>query len=526
MTSFSSAQRSCGHRGVPKGLRWFGVSLALVLVATPVQAAFGSFETTDASGRGLEATGQGVLDIHAGSVTGASLNLGGGVAHIAIVDEMTEDAVRFPLDPEADIPPIYGSSMRYESSIDLVNFTIDLDSIQDEDARTLVFTDRRSTMEVALDGRYQVDDAPSRVIESSHTLERNDTFPPWSYYEYRTPAALEIASSEGAEVLAQGDFEVYVWGQTLSYVDAAGEGEVRTGHWMEASNGNLGQFDFVRDEHFQYAVISVIDGILQYTQASGPINLFSGSIDAAPAGVSYRSASGSISLPTGRLNFNNDFLRVEGGSYHWTLAYDGVGVTVLKAPTTATATNGVFAAHDAASLPDWIFPVAGLAALALVLIAYLYPTMRGGQTVPTGSGWNARRADGYASMAASAETAGWHRMAAFWMAWSLRVVPADPLRMVDLAILRARIGRHQDAMLLHETAHGWLADTAHGEHVAHNAYEAAKTAAQLDRQSEALDWMRMALEADPGLHSRIGREPAFAKLRDAPDYASLTVGGA
>lgn len=435
--------------------------------------------------------------------------------------------MRFPLDPDADINSIVGSSRRYESTKELSQFTMSLEAVTDEDGIALVTSGTASTLELDYDARFLASEVEDHVVESSHVMGPNDDVnADWEYYEYRTGDAIQLSTTDSAEVLVQGDFEVYFWGQTLSYEDESDTGTIVTGYALERTDGQFREVEFVRDEHSRYAVLTVTDGILHYTQSSGPLRFYSSSIEAVPEGVTYREASGSILTSTGRLDFNDDFVQAEGGTYRWTLTERGLSVSVLKAPHTASAANGVFVARDPGfAMPSWTWVAA--TAVALVLVAlYLLPTLRGGQTVPTGSGWNARRADGYASLAASAETAGWSRLAAFLMAWSLRVVPADPLRMVDLAILRARIGRHEDALTLHETAHGWLADAARGDDVAHNAYEAAKAAAVLGRSSQALDWMRMALEADPGLVTRVGREPAFASLRGDPDYASLTVGGA
>lgn len=528
MTQTETTQRSYAKPGVATPVQRALVLTLLVALAAagPVAATAGSFSASGVTGAGLVAEGEGLLAIDVAGAQGAILSISGAFGRLVTINETVEESVRFPLDPDADINSIAGYSRRYEATYELTQFAMALDAVTDEDAVSLLSSGTGSTLQLTYDARFQAHEVEDHVVEASHVLEPTDDFPAWQYYEYRSGDGVELSTVDGAEVLAQGDFEVYFWGQTLSYQDASQAGTVRTGYALERTDGQFREVEFVRDEHSRYAVLTVTDGILQYTQSSGPLSLFSSSIEAEPEAVTYREASGSILTSEGRLSFNGDVVRAEGGAYRWALADDGLAVSVIKAPDSATATNGAFAAPDPGiALPSWTWGAVGV--LALVLLAfYMVPTLRGGQTVPSGSGWKARRADGYASLAASAENAGWNRLATFLMAWSLRVVPADPLRMVDLAILRARIGRHDDALAMHEAAHGWLVDSGKGDDVAHNAYEAAKAAAVLGRSSQALDWMRMAIEADPGLVTRVGNEPAFARLRGDPDYASLTVGGA
>ena len=324
---------------------------------------------------------------------------------------------------------------------------------------------------------------------------------------------------------------MYLWGQQWSYDDGAKAGILRTGHAVEENHGDLSKVaTFVRDDHYRYAVLEVHDGELLFDQANGPLRLLSKDSNATAGGaLTLHDAFGSMPVRGGRLEVDSGMVRAVGGSYRF--AQEGpskLGVDVVDPPTAFSGDNFLFVKGPAGEgrWPMGAFLAVAGAAIVLLVAGYLYPSLRGRKAMPTGSGWRSLRSDGFASMAAAAETAGWHRLAAFWMSRSLAAVPADPLRMVDLAILRAACGQNEAALGLHEAAHGWLVDAGRGDDVAHNAYEAAKAAARLGRLPQALDWMRLAIEADPGLVAQVGREPAFAHLRSHPDYASLTLGGA
>jgi hypothetical protein len=68
----------------------------------------------------------------------------------------------------------------------------------------------------------------------------------------------------------------------------------------------------------------------------------------------------------------------------------------------------------------------------------------------------------------------------------------------------------------HELFHGAFAEAA-----VHNAYEAARAAAVAGLEGEAVDWLRQAVEADPGLAEEAQAEADFVNLRQNADFQSL-----
>ncbi len=507
------------------------VATAVILACSTVSAATPHMVASGMGGTGVVATANGPL---------VALRPAGGLAFLMeapegklqLVDEPSRGVTRNPGDPAAPFPEIV---------VDQSNRNVQTSSLQamsasaellDPDA-VIIIQSVGASLRTTSSAQYTVRNVADKVIEESHVIASGDGFgePGAQYYSYRSGAGLELDLSGSPELIIAGDFDVYFWGVGLDVSSASGHFSIRTGSWSQP-NETFRQ-SWIVDEHNQYAILSVRGGSLQ-ASFDGTVEAFAQAFEAEPGSAVFTGASGTVPVETGQVESKGGALQTVGGRFLLARDDAGVAVQTLAMPRSAVGTNAAFVP---APTPFAQTPLAwglGLAAILLVAAGLgAYPTLRGRsqalrmQALAPGTmpmDWRHYRAEGYAAMAAAAEGAGHPRRAAFWMMRSVAAAPTDALRAVDAAILLAKAGRLPQSLRMHEAAHGWLSDAGSHDALSHNAFEASRTAALLGRKALALDWLRIALEANPAQSARLGKDPAFANLRDEPDYASLTMG--
>ena len=458
-----------------------------------------------------------------------SLDLQFGSAHVVAVDEVIESAVH--VGPSTSSAANTGDR-RDESPSDATAGSVAAATATDGDAVAIVvpLDGSPSQARASTSGAFSVGSVGEQKLESSHAVSsaavNQQTF---AYYEYTAPASLEWSTTAATDLQVRGDFELYLWGIPFQLTVGGASSSHATGFASEPdpSTGGL-----TTDDHHRYVRFLVHDGTLDLSSADGAVSLFGASMDAQPSELTFQSADGSGPADGGSFTADGGPVTATRGDYHLVYKPGGMGIDVTQAPARASGPYVQFTPTPWSKQP-WFAPLLGLsmAMVGLTASAYAYPTIHGTRHLrymedltgtPRALGWRKSRAEGYALMAAAAEDAGHMRRAALWMALAIRFDPHDPAKRLDLGVFQAARGRHQAALRHFAAAHTGFLEVGDSEDMAHNAYEAARAASIVRDQDQALDWLRIAVQADPAIAAQIGLDPAFASLRETSDYAAMT----
>jgi hypothetical protein len=379
-------------------------------------------------------------------------------------------------------------------------------------------------------GEFRIDANEAQVVESSHTITQSavneKTF---QYYEYAAPASLEWSAQGETTLQAKGDFELYMWGVPFSLRTHDGTTERVTGYQSEPDSTTGG---LTTNDHHRYARLLVHNGTLDLSTPGGLVALFASSIDAQPADVTFQSTDGTAPVQGGSFTADGGPVTATSGDYHLSYKPGGMDIDVTQAPMHASGPYVQFTPTPWHRQP-WFLPTLGasIALVGLTVSAYAYPTVYGTRHLrymesltgkPRAVGWRKSRAEGYALMAAAAEDGGHMRRAVLWMALASMLDPHDPTKRLDLGIFQASRGHPRVALRHFAAAHKGFLEAGDNDDMAHNAYEAARAACLVHDQDQAIDWLRIAVQADPAVAGLIGLDPAFASLRETDDYAALT----
>lgn len=451
-----------------------------------------------------------------------------------VVDEVVQNGVRGPANSDSSLISMGGDR-------EIFSGPLESSSAWSEDVRVggvlLVMPAAAGHQaEVVPTGSFAVAPAGAQIVERSHvtpgpTITRPGATSQFEYYEYANPEGLRWSASSGMTLRLTGDFDVYLWDVDFTIAGPDGTSLHRTGFSSEPREDTNG---LTVDDHYRYAILEIRGGSLTLTSEGDAVSLFAPAISTeATQGLSFEEAEGSIPTTDGILKVAGP-IETQSGSFLMRYRSGGMDVDVTKAPASATGPYTQFTPSPLSDHPAFLPAIFGAVALVgLCASAYSYPTLQGTLHLrlmenltgrPRARGWRAARAEGYALRAAAAEDAGHRRRAALWMVLATRLDPHDPEKSLDAGIFLAAAGRDRRAMRHFKVAHQGLFEIGDLENVGHNAYEAAKASSRLGRRQEALDWLRIAAQADPGLLTEIRSEPSLHALRDEPDYSSLTVG--
>ncbi|MHB1262562.1 MAG: hypothetical protein ACYC2H_12700 [Thermoplasmatota archaeon] len=342
------------------------------------------------------------------------------------------------------------------------------------------------------------------------------------YYQYVVNDTLRMGLDGKTDLVVQGDFQVYLWGVRAEINGAGHDSQVWTGHKSVERYVVNGYEPTLTEEQFTYATMLVYNGTLRYGSAEGHPVVYANEIGATSVDpVELQDAQGTVPGDNGDYVVAGSSV-VKDGSFQWSHEADGrIGVKFLGTPG---GVQGDSVAFQPAPLIErsWFVPAAlALTALAAIAAAYLAPAAAGRRSADVGPGLSGLRAAGFRRWAAAADDRGHLRRAAFWAGRAQRTAPHDWDATLERAIYLAQVGRFSKALALHEAAHGGFQFLGDPEQLAHNAYEAARSAARLRRDEDAVDWLRVAVEADPGLATDMASDPSFSTLRAFPDYLSL-----
>lgn len=371
------------------------------------------------------------------------------------------------------------------------------------------------------DGPFNLASISGEILEESHAwadyLPRHAT-----YYQYVVNDTLRMGLEGSTKLEIRGDFQVYLWGIQGQINDGEENHQVWTGHKLVERQVVNGYEPTFAEEQFTYATMAVYDGMLSYSGDDSSSVLYASEIGArSTEQVALSNTAGTIPAREGEYVVAGSSA-VNGGSFQWSHESDGsIGVKFLDTPGEV---RGDSVAFQPAPLIErsWFLPVAlAVMVLAAVVAAYLAPAVAGRRSADAGPGLGGLRTAGFRRWAASADDRGHLRRAAFWAGRAHRSAPHDWDATLERAIYLAQVGRFSKALALHEAAHGGFQFLGDPEQLAHNAYEAARSAARLRRDEDAVDWLRVAVEADPGLAADMASDPSFATLRAFPDYLSL-----
>jgi hypothetical protein len=370
-------------------------------------------------------------------------------------------------------------------------------------------------------GPFTVGPVEDTLLEASHYWKAS--IPPQpDYYEYRSDPALRVNLTRATTLALSGDLQLYVWGFTV-LLSGDRPIEFETGYTNRpAPTGPVPLPDQVplRREYYNYTVLT-LHGAEVTLRTDAPARLFGDDFEAHALGpATLVGAQGSLPAVGGTYHLSGD-ATVDGGSFQWARRGDGaIGVRASHVDAAAGSVSFV-----PTPLPDrWWFPYAmgGGALGAVVAAALALPSVAGqGSPVAGAGGWRGVRARGYARWALAADASSRYGRAAFWMGLAARASPRDASFLVERGIFLRLAGKPLPALRAHREAHDLLRMLP-DDSMAHNAYEAAKAAVAADLRVEALDWLRLAVEAEPALADEAQLEPEFAPLRDDPDYQSLT----
>jgi len=460
---------------------------------------------------------------------GFSLHVASASGHAVLVDESVPNAVQFP---GTNDPFVSYSGQREERPFTADLASIDASAPSEGDAVALVVPlgGSQPVARATAGADFSVDSTPAKVIERSHARSQQVIGQsPFQYYEYAVPDSLEWTTKGSSTLRVDGAFEVYLWGIPFDVQDANGEAHVVTGYSSEPSEATRGA---TSDEHYRYAKLQVENGSVDVSADAATLSIFAAALDAQASQVTFQSTEGTAPVEGGSLSADGGPVTVSGGSYRLAYKPQGIGIDVSQPPSTASGPYMQFTPTPWQQRP-WVQGMLGATVLALGLVGtvYAYPTVSGARHLrymegltgkPRARGWHKSRAEGYALMAASAEDAGHMRRATLWMRLASAFDPHDPTKRLDLGIFLAARGRYAAALRHFGAAHQGLLEEEDMDNVAHNAYEAARAAAMVRDGTQALDWLRIALQADPQLAAQVGLDAAFASLRDSDDYAALT----
>ena len=501
------------------------------LLAAPGAAA-SDLEATRAAGKGGQFDAEGLFIVADGSqqaALGLDIRAIGGTW--MVVDETVERTFHGPQGGEESVLSAGESRSVQDGSLGAADlFTTRVG----ETAKILVMPSGAGHQtKVQVEGQSFVQPGTSQVVERSHATT---AFAPASgastfiYYEYSHPDGLLI-SAEFATYQVQGDFDVYLWDVDFTVNGPDGLHALATGFTSTPRDDSLG---LLSDEHYRYALLKIQGGELTLTVAGQGVSAASNHVAwTGPGTLTIEGASGTVATIAGRADVRGP-VTLDSGSFGLTYIPGAVAVDVRVAPNSA---SGPYVRVDpkAEEMGAWVLPLAlaGMAVVGLCASTYSLPTVVGARHLrrmegltgrPRPRGWRAARAEGYALQAAAAEDAGHARRAAMWMVLAARLDPQDPEKAMDAGIFLAARDRPGRALPYFHRAHAAFVEVGDAENMAHNAYEAAKSSARLQRTAAALDWLRIALQADPGLNLDVGSEPIFHALRNEPDYASITMG--
>jgi hypothetical protein len=507
--------------------------LALLLsgLAAPAAAGGPGFSAGGASGDG-PATFLSPDAVVVAPFGARTLDLEGDAGLLEVVDDRAE-AVKDPRRPPSSQQSLMGFHNRTVESRPLQGFGLVVDEVLDADAVALVVPlSADYAVAVEHDGGYALAATPDKLLEASH-YAGDDVGNTEYRYEFRSGEALELALAGATGVTVSGDFKLYLWGLAATVFDAGGASEARTGYSRSASSaGSLPVAEaYVVRDHFVHALVTVHGGTLRLRGADAGTALYGQDITGSGGDVAYRDAAGAVPLRGGGggLVHEGDAV-VTGGTHAWSLE-EGGRIGVAFAGPTAVAGASV-APLPAPLLSGPVRTALGAAALGLALAAaYLAPTATGAWHLrrdarrtgePAPRGLRAARSEGYAHWAVRAEGRGARRLAALWMGLAVRAERENPTRALDWGVYLREAGRPRRALAAHRHAHFWFQARSESDQLAFNAYEAAKAAALDGQVVAAIDWIRVAIEADAALAAPMRQEPAFASLRAHPDYLSLS----
>lgn len=500
----------------------------LVLSAPPASAS--DLAAVRASGNGGVASGDdAVILVHPERFT---LDVAVGLGNATLIDEVSEAVIRAP---SSDVG-LYnlGSTRHDELPLQADQSFLYARDVNGDDPVMVVAPLGASTLfaQLSTDGPFLVEPVAGHVIESSHVVssDRAGLEPSkFRYYEYVAPEGLAWRSEQSTTLEITGDFELYFWGIPFTLTGPQGTSAYQTGYSVEPTPGQPAAV--TTDDHYRYARITVRGGTLHLAADSADVTMFAQGISAQPEEVTFVGADGTMPGEGGRFTADGKVTATQGA---YTFAYKpgGMDVDVTRAPLTTSGPYVRFTPtpwHDA----SWVMPLmaASMVLVGLAATAYTYPTVRGLHQLrymesltgnPRERGWRKSRAEGYALLAAAAEDAGHLRRAILWMALASRLDPHDPMKRLDLGIFHAARGNLRRALRHFSRAHVGLLEAGDTDEMAHNAYEAARTATLVGEPDTAIDWLRIAIQADSSLAERAGLDPGFAALRDLDDYASLT----
>lgn len=512
-----------------------GVLLAAVVLLMVPAACAADFGATRASGDGGTIASNGAFIMaqvsHEHSL---QVDLSAGEGAWRVVDEVVQNGLYGPANGDAALFSEGGDRMVLSGS--LASSSVWGEGVRDDGLLLAMPAGVGHEAQVVPTGAFAVTPAGAQVVERSHakggsSVTRPGGSSPFQYYEYTSPEGLRWSSASETTLRLTGDFDVYLWDIDFTVSGSDGTSLHRTGFSSEPRSDTNG---LTTDDHFRYAILEVRGGSLTLTAAGDAVSLYAPAIGTeATQGLAFEEADGTIPTTNGILQVAGP-VETQAGSFLLQYRPGGMDVDVTQSPASATGPYVSFTPTPLSDHPAFLPVIFGaIAMVGLCASAYAYPTVHGVRHLrlmegltgrPRARGWRAARAEGYALRAAAAEDAGHRRRAALWMVFATRLDPHDPEKALDAGIFLAAAGRDHRALRHFHTAHQGLFESGDLENVGRNAYEAAKASSRLGRRHEALDWLRIAAQADPGLLTEIRSEPSFHSLRDEPDYSSLTVG--
>lgn len=458
-----------------------------------------------------------------------ALDVSVGQGTVLLVDEVAEQSVHAPGSDDAVASQ---SGARHETPLESQEGFVSATESTDGDAVIIVAPlTGGMTVQASTARAFKVEPVEAQVLESSHAVSNMAVSPggiPFQYYEYSVPDLLRWEADSDTAIIVAGSFEVYLWGIPFTLADAHGARVYPTGYQAEpdASMGGL-----TSNDHYRYVRILVHGGSLDLTVAGAPVQMFASAIETNPSEVTFQGADGTIPSEGGSFSVDGAVTANEG-TYRLAYKPGGMDIDVTQPPLQASGPYVSFTALPWYKQP-WFLPTLGgsIALAGFFAVTYVYPTASGTRHLrymesltgtPRARGWRSSRAEGYAMMAAAAEDAGHMGRAVLWMTLAAKLDPHDPAKRLDVGVFQAARGRYRAALRHFSSAHKGLLEAGDLENMAHNAYEAARAASLVGDASQALDWLRIAVQADPATAELIGMDPAFAALRETDDYASLT----
>lgn len=505
-----------------------GVAFVAAILLLPATAAM-TAQTAMAAG-GLVSARDATVLAKPGTV---GLDVQGSLSagHWVLVDDSVVNTVPTPGQPGS----LYGGEAdRTTEEGELAGGTLQPVRFGDEATLIVVLRDGGAAL-TAVTGSYGVSPVDSRLLEESHSTSANNLgTPDYQYYAYSVSHVVQWGADASADVAIEGPFELYAWDIDIEFHSADGKTTSwTTGQKVEKNPDTAG---LTEDKHRRYLQVSVEQGTLALATTGGVLEVFASQIETGTtAQMEFRGSEGDVDGGDGKFQAQGP-VAANGGSYRLSYQDGRIDVGVLREPKSVVGPQVTYVPDPLHERP-WFAPVVLAAVLAacILLTAYGYPSLRGLSHLrtmesltgtPRPQGWRKVRAEGFAYMAANAEDGGHVRMAARFMLLATRLDPHDPEKALDAGVFLQAAGRPRQALAFHQAAHAAFLAAGDRDNMAHNAYEAAKAVAGLGTPAHALDWLRIALEADPSLVHEVGSEPRFHGLRDEPDYASMTSAGA